>query len=760
MAFRIRFFVEAESFKSHGGWSLDTSFTQVMGSPYLLAHGLGKPVADATHEIKIADAGTYRVWVRTKDWVAPWKAAGTPGRFQLLVNGKALKTDFGTKGASWEWQDGGTVELSGGDNALALHDLTGFDGRCDAILFSKDLGYTPPSGDQLAKARHQWLNPSGKPEDAGEFDLVVCGGGYAGLGAAISAARQSLRVALIQDRYVLGGNGSSEIGVWAMGGTMRGKYPHIGEIVEEFADRAPDSPGKVEDFGDAVKEKICRNEKTLNLFLGHFVYGVSLGKGDGKIESVKALDVRTGREREFRGKLFVDCTGHGTVGALAGARFTMEEKGHMGMSNMWFHQKEESPQAWPETPWALPLEEGDFPPLVASKSKIDNKSFMKGEWFWESGFNEHPVDNLELIRDWNFRAVFGAFSALKKNPENQNSALKWVSHVVGPRESRLLEGDVLLTQDDIEQKKEFPDGVVPTTWDIDLHYPKEQFAKKTPENPFISRAEFGKHVDRENGYPVPYRCFYSKNVPNLFMAGRNISVTHQALGTIRVMRTCGMMGEVVGKAAYLAIANHTEPRGVYEKYLPALLELLQTPGAMRRESINGELKKDESVTDFRKLPVIWANRSLPMFTGRLYVEKTSEPMVLEGIVVDDSKAKFEGKWSKSGGLFPQVGGGYHYAAANSGAEARYEFQIPKAGKYRVVLYWAVDDKRACNAPCTLVRDGKPPVTIRLNQRESSPTGSHPIGEFEFSEGTHAIVLKTDKADGTVHADAVQILPVP
>jgi hypothetical protein len=135
-------------------------------------------------------------------------------------------------------------------------------------------------------------------------------------------------------------------------------------------------------------------------------------------------------------------------------------------------------------------------------------------------------------------------------------------------------------------------------------------------------------------------------------------------------------------------------------------------------------------------------------------------MVLEGIVVDDSKAKFEGKWSKSGGLFPQVGGGYHYAAANSGAEARYEFQIPKAGKYRVVLYWAVDDKRACNAPCTLVRDGKPPVTIRLNQRESSPTGSHPIGEFEFSEGTHAIVLKTDKADGTVHADAVQILPVP
>jgi hypothetical protein len=351
-------FIEAESIASHGGWALDTSFTEIVGSPYLLAHGLGKPVKDATGKVQIPAAGTYKVWVRTKDWVAPWKAAGTPGRFQLLLNGKPLATEFGTAGAKWHWQAGGSIELPAGELQIALHDLTGFAGRCDAILLSNDPSYSPPEGEALAKDRKKWLNPGGKPEEAGEFDLIICGGGYAGLGAAISATRQSLRVALIQDRFVLGGNGSSEIGVWAMGGTMRGKYPHVGEIVEEFADRSPDSPAAGVHFGDDLKEAVCRKEKNLTLFLGHFVQGTVIEKSSGAIQAVTALDVRTGRERVFKGKLFVDCTGHGTVGALAGANCTVQEKGHMGTSNMWYFQQDETPQPWAPTLWALPLEDG------------------------------------------------------------------------------------------------------------------------------------------------------------------------------------------------------------------------------------------------------------------------------------------------------------------------------------------------------------------------------------------------------------------
>ena len=755
-------FVEAESLKSHGGWSLDTSFTQIVGSPYLLAHGLGKPVGDATGSVRVGEGGSYRVWVRTKDWVAPWKAPGTPGRFQLVLNGAALKTEFGTEGADWHWQAGGVVELKPGEVSLALHDLTGFDGRCDAILLSNDAAFTPPEGAPLTEARRKWLNPEGASANAGEFDLVVVGGGYAGLGAAISAARQSLRVALVQDRFVLGGNGSSEIGVWAQGGTMRGKYPHLGEIVEEFADRSPDSPAPAEHFVDDRKEKVCRNEKTLSLFLGHFVMGVVQDAPGGRIKAVTALDVRTGRERQFRGKVFADCTGHGTVGALAGAAFTMEETGHMGMSNMWYFQQEDSAQPWAETPWALALEAGDFPNLPKSKSLVDGKPFYKGEWFWESGFSKHPVNELELIRDWNLRAVFGAFSALKrgeKAADNANAALKWVSHVGGPRESRLLQGDVVLTQDDIVERREFPDGFVPTTWDIDLHYPREQYAKKTPDNPFISRAEFGRHVDRKNGYPVPYRCFYSKNVDNLFMAGRNISVTHQALGTIRVMRTCGMMGEVVGKAAYLTVLHKTSPRGVYETHLPELIDLARQPGATRRDSLTGEARLDPSIPSLASLPVGTMNRDLPQYANRL---NTGGPELgrLDGIVVDDSVATFTGKWARTG-LAPNVGGGAFFAGGQADATARYEFKVPSTGKYEVRVYWAGHENRASNAACRLEREGQPAFEAKLNQRQTATNGANILGVFDFTKGTtNAVILRTAGADGNVVADAVQIVAVP
>ncbi len=230
--------VEAESFSDTGGWKLDTQFIREMGSPYLLAHGLGQPVADATTIITATEAGPHHVWVRTKDWVARWQAPGTPGRFQLVVNGQPLQVTFGARGADWHWQPGGTVQLNAGENELALHDLTGFDGRCDCIAFTRD--DTPPPNDSaiLATWRRQALGLPATPEPKGPYDLVVVGGGYSGMGAALSAARMGLHVALIQDRPVLGGNGSSEERVWAMGLIRRGRYPRIGEIIEEFCDHA------------------------------------------------------------------------------------------------------------------------------------------------------------------------------------------------------------------------------------------------------------------------------------------------------------------------------------------------------------------------------------------------------------------------------------------------------------------------------------------------------------------------------------------
>ena len=204
--------VEAESLDDKGGWVVDQQFMDLMGSPYLLAHGLGEPVNDAEGSASFDQPGTYRVWVRTRDWVATWGVQGAPGKFQILVDGQALKTTFGTQGAKWHWQDGGTIELESGEHALKLHDLTGFEGRCDAVLFCQDLKYQPPnSGEELATLRAQQLGWNLDPKPAGEFDFVIVGGGVAGTVAAISAARQGLKVALIQDRPVLGGNGSSEV---------------------------------------------------------------------------------------------------------------------------------------------------------------------------------------------------------------------------------------------------------------------------------------------------------------------------------------------------------------------------------------------------------------------------------------------------------------------------------------------------------------------------------------------------------------------
>jgi len=729
-----RLLVEAEGFAQLGGWVVDTQFIEAMGSPYLLAHGLGNPVADAVTRVVFPSPGVYRVFVRTMDWTARWNAEGRPGRFQLRIGGTPLAETFGTRGAAWSWHDGGTVTIADSDVELTLHDLTGFDGRCDAIYFTK--GTESPPDDPAVDAPWR-LERLGLPpgySEKGPYDLVVVGGGFAGMGAAISASRLGCRVALIQDRPVLGGNGSSEVRVWSQGLIRRGAYPRIGEIVEEFADRATKSPGTAEEFGDAHKEKQVRAEPNIDLFLNHHAYRVEM---DGlRIRSVIACDTRTGARIRFRGRTFADCTGHATIGDLADADWEMTPNGRMGMSNMWVWEEGDEPVEFPETPWALKLEMDDFP----------YPRDHHGEWYWESGFDQDPLVGAEAIRDWNLRAVYGAFQAMKSGggrDQHRMARLAWVAYVGGPRESRRLMGDVVLTQEDIVTKRSFPDGCVPSTWSIDLHYPKRQYAGKFPDNPFISIAEHDQRIDRLYGYPIPYRCFYSRNIENLFMAGRNISVTHEALGTTRVMKTCGMMGEVVGKAAAICAEHECAPRQVYSQYLGDLQTYLRLPGKARRAALRDAIVIPDDVPE--------ASAEGPP-TGL-------DPARLDGTIVDDAQAKRTGSWTPGTGLRGYVGYGYLYASPDRGAAIVFEVAALGDGVHELRLAYREHENRGVSVPVTIEAGGTR-GEVRVNMRIPPPlaNGFVSLGEWRLKTGDRCrVTVSTEGAGGIVHADAVQLL---
>lgn len=568
--------VEAEAFKNTGGWVIDQQFMDEMGSPFLLAHGLGHPVDDASTTTTFQKAGLYRVWVRTRDWVAPWKtpdtpetrkAEGTPGKFQLLVDGKPLDTVFGTEGANWHWQNGGEIRIDKEEATIALHDLTGFEGRCDAVLFCSDLKWTPPTDmAEMNALRRKLLGLSKEPTDGGTYDFVVVGGGIAGTCAAISAARNGLKVAFIQDRPVLGGNNSSEVRVWLNGATHGKNYPRIGDIVRQLEQkrRAHYGPDNTADlYEDDNKEALVRSEQNISLFLNHRGNGVEMD--NKRIKAVIAQNIVTGERIRYEAKLVADCTGDGAIGFMAGADFDMTKKGHMGPCNLWNVKDTGEPVSFPRCPWALDLSDKPFPGRSGNIKEL-------GGWYWESGFDHDPIENREYIRDWNFRAMYGAWDCLK-NIEKKlpNHKLNWAAHIAGPRESRRLLGPVILSKEDLMTNRQWEDGCVVTGWDMDLHLPHPSYVKGFEGDAFISK-------DYHTKYPMPhwlpYRILYSRNINNLFMAGRNVSVTHEALGSARVMRTGGLMGEVVGLAAALCKKHNTDPHGVYENHLAEFKTIL------------------------------------------------------------------------------------------------------------------------------------------------------------------------------------------
>ena len=575
--------IEAESFTQLGGWVIDQQSIDQMGSAYVMAHGMGVPVADAQTNCEIPQAGKWTVWVRTRDWTAPWKRGKPGGIFKLLIDGQEMPVTLGTNGEKWSWQKTGTVELEKGEANLALRDLTGFNGRCDAIYLTLDPDVQPVGEQEALAAFRRKITNAGWKDDPVEYDLAVAGGGISGICTAIAAARTGSKVVLIQDRPVLGGNNSSEIRV-PMGGRIHVEpYPRLGNVVEEISPIAG-GPGvhPAEFYEDARKANVFRTRSrgTCRLVLSTRVVGVEKDKSDSrKIMAFLARNVRSGAETRFRAKLFADCTGDAVIarmmdaevmyGREARAKFNESlaplkgDSQVMGMSVIWRSESADTPTSFPDVDWGIEFTE-------------DNVYYVRsGDWEWETGQYRNQADETEYIRDYGLMTIYANWSFLKNHAKRKaewaRDTLAWVSPLGGKRESYRVVGDHILTQHDIENDVIYPDATGSITWNLDLHFPDPEHVKKFAE-PFRSCAY---HRNLLHPYPVPYRCLYAKGVTNLFLAGRHISASHVAFGAVRVMRTLGLLGEVVGMAATLCARENINPQEVYPAHWKQLEAMMK-----------------------------------------------------------------------------------------------------------------------------------------------------------------------------------------
>ena len=569
--------IEAEGFNEKGGWLVDPQFVEQVGSPYLIAHGLGKPVADASTNMTVPQKDNYHTWVRTKDWApGDWEA---PGRFRLMVNKKTVDAELGTE-KGWGWQYIGEVRLKKGKNVLTLKDLTGFDGRCDAIYFSLENEAPPSEFEELKAWRATVLQLPESPEKEEEFDLVITGGGLAGCAAAIAAAEQGLKVALIHDRPVLGGNASGEIRVHTLG--IYGHFERILRMLD--TEHYPNGSPKAHQE-DVKRLNNVQKYQNIHLYLNWRAFDAHAE--NNTISHVDARQTNTGERKRFKAPLFVDCTGDGWIGYWAGAEFnygreSVKEYGEewekhgelwspeepdnfvMGSSVLWRSQKADRSTTFPEVPWALE---------VAKEYAAAN-----GEWQWEFSRNDlSQIDDAEHIRDHMLKAIYGSFYNEKQKAENDSLELQWVSYLVGKRESRRLVGDHIFTMKDAKEQSRFPDSVVVEERAIDVHYQQNLLNSSEPD--FLSEALFY----RTDRYYVPYRSLYSKNIKNLFMAGRCFSCSHIGLGGPRVMRTTGQMGAAVGYAASICKKYGVLPRDVYQKHLDELMETVLSSDELKPE---------------------------------------------------------------------------------------------------------------------------------------------------------------------------------
>ncbi len=687
--------VEAESFEEKGGWVVDQQFTHLMGSSYLMAHGLGTPVENASTKVELPEEGNYRVWVRTKDWVPEHEQ--TPGTFKLAINHFRLEQTFGVN-QGWNWADGGTIHLSGDSILLELDDLTGFDGRCDAVFLTTDNNFTPPNNkEELALWRRQMHGLPESPPLAGSFDVVVVGGGMAGCSAALAAAREGCSVVLIQDRPVLGGNASDEVRVHTIGlpgyrivdEVNTGHYPNGSPLAVESTEK---------------RHKVIESEPNITLMLSTRAFKVNT---NGRmISSVDVKHIANGEESRVEGKQFIDCTGDGWIGYWVGNRFMIGREAAaefdeslapqtadslmMGGTLLFLSCRDSSDQSFAEVPWAMDV--------------AKDCSAANNEWYWEYGIGLDPFADAEHIRDHLFRAIYGAFYNEKQKPGNENLKLDWVGHIVGKRESRRLVGDYILTEKDVRNSVDFEDGVVVEEREIDLHLPNSNTYD------FITKA----YYTYINAYHIPFRSFIAADFDNLMMAGRCLSASHIGLGSPRVMNTAGQMGVATGCAAALCKKYNVLPRRVQKEHMD-------------------ELKK-----------MIGIDQSVPE----------------GGMIYDNNDAGVDvfGSWVNSTYNSGYYGSNYIHDNNEDKGEKSVVFHLDmkESGRYTLFALYTSGENRATNTPYDICHADS--VTrVLVNQQNYNGVWIN-LGSFYFDKnGESKVTVSNENTDGFVIVDAISVV---
>ncbi|MEI6873825.1 MAG: FAD-dependent oxidoreductase [Spirochaetota bacterium] len=408
-----------------------------------------------------------------------------------------------------------------------------------------------------------------------EADFCVVGGGLAGLSAAIAAARHGAKTILVNDRPVLGGNASSEIRMWICG--AHGENNHETGIIEELLlENAWRNTCPNYSIWDSILYGIAVAQKNLTLLQNCFVNEADTEQN--RITRVHGWQMTTETKVTIEARLFADCSGDGILGALAGAEWRMgrearsefgesiapvaADKRTMGLSCLIQVRETGRPQPFipPSFAYTYP-DDGSLP--TRDHLLGGDQNF----WWLEVGGMGDTIHDKEELRDELLKIAFGVWDHIKNRGDHgaDTWVLDWVGFLPGKRESRRFVGDHILSQGDIEKSgAHFEDVVAFGGWTMDDHFPEGFYKKEagTIWHPAPSP------------YAIPYRSLYSRNIDNLFFAGRNISASHTALSSTRVMATCSTLGQAVGTAASIAVRDALQPRGVYESRLRELQETL------------------------------------------------------------------------------------------------------------------------------------------------------------------------------------------